>query len=193
MRIQPVTLEGRHARLEPLAERHFAGLCAVGIDPELWRWTISQVHSEADMRRYLAQALRHQSEGTALPFTIMLKETGEVAGSTRYGNIDTVNQRVEIGWTWLGRRFQRTPINTEPKLILLTHAFEALKCIRVELKTDRLNQKSRDAIVRIGAVEEGILRHHMLTDTGRVRDTVFFSILAEEWPSVKQRLSARLA
>ena len=193
MQIEPVTLEGRLVRLEPLAELHFAGLCAVGIDAELWRWTVSQVGSEVDLRRYVAEALEQQGLGTALPFAILARESGEIAGCTRFGNIDGRNRRVEIGWTWLGRRFQRTGLNTEVKLLLLTHAFEALQCIRVELKTDVLNQQSRTAIIRIGAVEEGILRHHLLTETGRVRDTVYYSILAEEWPRVKQRLVDRLA
>jgi RimJ/RimL family protein N-acetyltransferase len=193
MHIQSVTLEGRLARLEPLAERHFAGLCAVGIDGELWRWTVFQVHSEADMRRYVAHALNQQAQGIALPFAILDKHTGEIAGCTRFGNIDMRNRRVEIGWTWLGRRFQRTGLNTEAKLLLLGHAFEVLHCVRVELKTDVLNLQSRAAILRIGAVKEGILRHQMITDAGRLRDTVYFSILADEWPSVKQRLIERLA
>lgn len=193
MLIQPVTLEGRLVRLEPLAENHLHGLCAVGLDAELWRLTVSQVHSEADMSHYVAQALEAQAEGTALPFAVLLQQTGEVVGSTRFGNLDVKNRRAEIGWTWLGRHFQRTGVNSEAKLLLLTHAFETWNCIRVELKTDVLNLQSRTAILGIGAVEEGILRSHQITENGRVRDSIYFSILADEWPSVKQHLIRRLA
>jgi N-acetyltransferase len=140
----------------------------------------------ADMRAYVAQALEEQRRGVSLPFVIIAQ--GQVAGSTRYGNIDLANRRLEIGWTWVAPAYQRTAVNTEAKLLLLTHAFERLGVNRVELKTDALNQKSRTAIARLGAVEEGTFRKHIVTASGRVRDTVYYSIIDTEWPTVKRRL-----
>jgi RimJ/RimL family protein N-acetyltransferase len=189
----PVTLEGRHVRLEPLALRHLDGLCAVGLDAELWRWTGAEVATPADMRDYVATALAWQAQGSALPFALVVPATGQVVGSTRYANIDRVNRRLEIGWTWVARTAQRTPVNTEAKYLLLRHAFEGLGCIRVEFKTDVLNERSRRALLRIGAREEGVLRSHMITATGRVRDSVYFSILVAEWPEVKAGLVEQLA
>jgi RimJ/RimL family protein N-acetyltransferase len=193
MDLAPVTLEGRHVRLEPLTIGHLDGLCDVGLDPELWRLTVSQVRDRGDMERYLNAALEEQRAGTALPFATVMRETGRVIGSTRFGNASPPNRRVEIGWTWLGRPFQRTAANTEAKLLMLRHAFERWGCIRVELKTSALNLRSRAAIVRIGAREEGVLRHHMINEDGSFRDSVFFSILAGEWPDAKRRLEAMLA
>lgn len=192
MTLTPITLEGRHARLEPLGEHHFQGLCQVGLDADLWRWTVSSIATEADMRGYVGEALELANRGMAIPFATIDRASGQVAGSTRFANIDLANRRVEIGWTWLGRRFQRTAINTEVKYLMLRHAFESMGCNRVELKTDALNQRSRAAIRRIGAVEEGILRAHMLTHGGRFRDTVYFSILSNEWPGVRQWFEGRL-
>ena len=128
----------------------------------------------------------------ALPFATILKESGRAIGCSRYGNIDRHNRRVEISWTWIGRPWQRTAVNTEAKYLMLQHAFETLGCIRVELKTDALNERSRRAILRIGAKEEGTFRRHMITASGRVRDTVYFSIVDREWPEVKAGLEARL-
>lgn len=193
MNLDPVILEGRHARLVPMTPEHVPALWRAGSDPELWRWTISQVHSEDDMRRYVAAALLAQEQGTALPFVTTEAASGEVVGSTRYGNADAYHRRVEIGWTWIARPWQRTAVNTEAKFLMLRHAFETLGCIRVELKTDALNQRSRRAIQRIGGREEGILRKHMLTDHGRVRDTVYFSIVDDEWPQARARLEEMLA
>lgn len=188
----PVVLEGSLARLEPLREDHLPALIAIGLDPELWRWTVALVRTPEDMRHYVRVALDLAERGEALPFVTIEKSTMRVAGSTRFGNIDRANRRVEIGWTWLGREFQRTGINTEVKYLMLRHAFEVMQCLRVELKTDALNLQSRTAIERIGAREEGTLRSHMVTETGRIRDTVYYSILADEWPTVRQWFEARL-
>lgn len=189
----PVTLQGRHVRLEPLTMEHHAALWEIARDHELWRWTATDIRTPDDLRRYMETALREQSEGRALPFATVARAESHVVGSTRFGTIDALNRRVEIGWTWIGRAWQRTAVNTEAKLLMLTHAFETLGCIRVELKTDALNQPSRAAIARLGAKEEGTFRRHIITQTGRVRDTVYYSILDEEWPAVKARLEARLS
>jgi len=193
MPVDPVTLAGHHVRLEPLSLAHEPELCAAGLDPEIWRWTASLVRTAADLRAYIETALEWQRQGTALPFAIIATASGRAVGSTRYANIDRANRRLEIGWTWLARAAQRTPINTEAKYLLLRHAFETLDCIRVEFKTDALNERSRAALLRIGAKEEGILRSHVITATGRVRDSVYYSILAAEWPEVKAGLEAKLA
>ena len=190
--MRPLILEGDVVRLEPLAPEHHAALCDIGLDDELWRWTVALVRSPDDMRAYIESALALRAQGTAYPFTTVERASGRVVGSTRYGNIDAANRRLEIGWTWIGRDWQRTTINTEAKYLMLRHAFEVMGCVRVELKTDALNTRSRTAIARIGAREEGVLRSHMITASGRVRDTVFFSIISEEWPAVKQRLEAML-
>ncbi|HWK89155.1 MAG TPA: GNAT family protein [Longimicrobium sp.] len=193
MDLTPVVLEGRHVRLVPLSLEHLPALWEVARDPELWRWTQACIRGEADLRRYVETALRWRDQGTALPFATTEAATGRVVGSTRFANADAEHRRVEIGWTWVGTPWQRTAVNTEAKLLMLRHAFETLGCIRVELKTDALNQKSRSAILRIGAREEGTLRSHNITETGRRRDTVYFSILDGEWPDVKQRLETMLA
>jgi RimJ/RimL family protein N-acetyltransferase len=192
MIVAPVVLEGRHVRVEPLREDHLAGLTAVGLDEELWRWIPAPVRTVEEMAAYIATALREQAQGVSLPFALVERQTGRPIGSTRYGNIDRTNHRVEIGWTWVAREWQRTAINTEAKYLLLKHAFETLGCIRVELKTDSLNERSRAAILRIGAREEGIFRNHMITASGRIRHTVYFSIVDSEWPAVKGRLEAKL-
>jgi RimJ/RimL family protein N-acetyltransferase len=193
MSLAPVVLEGRHVRLEPLALEHVDALCVVGLDPDLWQWTTALVRSRDEMQSYVETALTWQAEGTALPFATVERASGRVAGSTRFANYERAHRRVEIGWTWLGREFQRTALNTEAKLLMLTHAFEALGCLRVELKTDVFNRRSRDAILRLGAKEEGTLRQHMVTTSGRLRDTVYYSILDREWPGVKAGLLTRLA
>jgi len=192
MVVAPVVLEGQHIRLEPLQKNHLAGLAAVGLDPELWRWIPTPVRTIDEMAGYIETALREKEQGASLPFALVERQTGRPIGSTRYGNIERINRRVEIGWTWVTREWQRTAANTEAKYLLLKHAFETLGCIRVELKTDSLNERSRAAILRIGAREEGTFRNHMITASGRIRHTVYFSIVDSEWPGVKARLKTML-
>lgn len=193
MDLSPRILEGSRVRLEPLAPEHLAGLCEVGLDPELWRLSVSRVATRDDMQAYLQTALAEARQGSALPFATVERSSGRVVGSTRFANADHANRRVEIGWTWIGRRWQRTPVNTEAKYLMLRHAFEALDLVRVEFKTDVLNERSRRALLRIGAQEEGILRAHMITAEGRLRDSIYYSVLASEWPGVRARLEERLA
>jgi RimJ/RimL family protein N-acetyltransferase len=192
MNVAPVILEGRHVRLEPLSQAHHADLAAVGLAEDLWRWIPTPVRTPEEMAGYIATALEEQARGVALPFALMEKAGGRAIGSTRYGNIDRTHHRVEIGWTWVAPEWQRTAVNTEAKYLLLRHAFETLGCIRVELKTDSLNERSRAAILRIGAREEGTFRNHMITGSGRIRHSVYFSILDSEWPDVKSRLQMKL-
>jgi RimJ/RimL family protein N-acetyltransferase len=192
MMVMPITLEGRRVRLEPLAKAHLAGLAEVGLDEELWRWIPTPVRTAEEMAAYIETALEEQERGVSLPFAILEKATGRTIGSTRYGNIERTHHRVEIGWTWVARNWQRTAVNTEAKYLLLRHAFETLGSMRVELKTDSRNERSRAAILRIGAREEGIFRNHMITASGRIRHTVYFSIVDSEWPAVKTRLESIL-
>ena len=193
MKVEPVVLEGEFVRLEPMRVDHLPALTKVGLEPSLWKWTIADIKTDADMERYVRAALADQMLGKALPFVTINQKSGQIVGSTRFGNIDTVNRRAEIGWTWINPEWQRTAINTEAKLLMLTHAFEEWKCIRVELKTDANNEKSRNAITRIGATEEGTLRNHMICESGRFRDSVYFSIIESEWESVKADLASKLA
>ena len=190
--LSPVTFRGRHVRLEPLGREHVERLGPVASDRELWRLTREDASTPDGLRAYVDRALESAVDGSALPFAIIEEATGRAIGSTRFGNYSAGDRRVEIGWTWIGRPWQRTAANTEAKLLLLTHAFETLGLRRVELKTDVLNERSRNAILRLGATEEGIFREHMVTMSGRVRDSVWFSILAREWLTVKARLHAAL-
>jgi RimJ/RimL family protein N-acetyltransferase len=192
MIVTAVTLEGQHVRLEPLGREHLAGLAKVGLDPQLWHWIPTTVRSREEMAAYIETALQERERGVSLPFAVLEKSAGQTVGSTRYGNIDRTHHRVEIGWTWVARAWQRTAVNTEAKYLLLKHAFESLGCMRVELKTDSLNEGSRAAILRIGAKEEGIFRNHMITESGRVRHSVYFSIIDSEWPGVRAHLEAKL-
>jgi RimJ/RimL family protein N-acetyltransferase len=192
MKVEPVVLEGRHVRLEPLTPEHSNALCEVGLDEELWRWIPVPVQTPTQMAEYVETALKDHASGMALPFAQVEKTTGRVIGSTRYANIERAHHRLEIGWTWIARPWQRTAVNTESKYLLLRHAFETLGCMRVELKTDSLNAKSRAAILRIGAREEGTFRNHMITSSGRIRHTVYFSIVDAEWPDVRSRLERKL-
>lgn len=193
MLIEPVTLQGKYVRLEPLTRSHLGPLVEIGLEDDLWRWTVSQIRTGDHMRAYMEEALEAQARGTALPFVTVDRASNRVAGSTRFANIDREHRRAEIGWTWVASPWQRTAVNTEAKYLMLGHAFETWGCIRVELKTDALNARSRAAILRIGATEEGTFRNHMITESGRFRDTVYFSLLDREWPAVKRRLEARLA
>jgi RimJ/RimL family protein N-acetyltransferase len=192
MDIAPITLQGGYIQLEPLSlDEHLDDLVTAGAHPELFNW-FSEDHSSPDaMRAFVEDAITAKDCGTALPFAIVLQDTEEAIGSTRFGNIVPEHRRVEIGWTWITPSQQRTPANTEAKYLMLMHAFEEWDCVRIELKTDTRNQRSIDAIQRIGATEEGVLRKHMQTHQG-TRDTVYFSILNEEWPTVKSALKSKL-
>ena len=193
MNAEPVTLEGATIRLAPMTMDHLGALTEAGAHEELWKWTATRADSPAEMEEYVTSAIRDREAGIARPFVTIDKESGRVIGSTRYGNIDRWNRKVEIGWTWIIPGFQRTRVNTEAKYLMLRHAFETWNCVRVELKTDALNEKSRNAILRIGAKFEGILRQHMVTSTGRLRDTAYYSIIDSEWPEVRERLLEYLA
>jgi RimJ/RimL family protein N-acetyltransferase len=193
IRLEPVILQGHVVRLEPLTRAHHAALCEVGLEPELWKWIPFSVGTPDEMAAYVAKALDEQDRGVSVPFAIVERASGRVIGSTRYMSIEREHRRVEIGSTWIGPAWQRTAINTEAKYLLLRHAFETVGCMRVELKTDSLNEKSRNAILHIGAKEEGIFRNHMITATGRIRHSVYYSIVEAEWPGARARLEQKLA
>lgn len=186
-------LEGRHVRLEPLSRRHAGDLAAHAFDPDLWRWTLVQILTPAELDSYISAALALRRAGTAIPFATLDRASGRAVGSTRFAHFDRPNRRVEIGWTWLGRAHQRTALNTEAKLLMLTHAFGPMECLRVEFRVDSLNGPSRRAVLRIGAKEEGVLRHHTIHSSGRWIDWVYYSILREEWPAVRDALERKLA
>ena len=193
MDIQRITLTGKHVRLEPLDEKHIPGLAEIGRGHDFWKFMLyGEMKTEADFRYFVDDLLEREKRGTDLPFTVIHLATGRVAGSTRYLNIDRPNRGLEVGGTWYGPEFQRTAVNTECKYLLLTHAFETLKVIRAQIKTDSLNVRSQAAIERIGAVKEGVLRNHMITPDGRFRDSVFYSILDSEWAGVKKKLEEML-
>jgi N-acetyltransferase len=190
--VEPVTLGGRFVRLEPLATAHEAELWAVAQDPEIWQYMTAIVEQREDLRQVMRAAIDQTAAGSRVAFAIVDLTTGRAIGSTSYFNIVPADRNLEIGHTWLGKSFWRTPINTECKYLLLCHAFETLGCVRVQLKTDGLNTRSQTAIRRLGAREEGILRKHMWVQNRRFRDTVMFSILDDEWPAVRQRLEGFL-
>ena len=190
--LTPTNLSGEGVNLEPLSSSHFEKLCAMGSDEDIWRWMPTGAGTTEQIMAWLEQALEEQRKGTALPWAIVDRSSGQLVGTTRFGNIDMSHRRVEIGWTWIARPWQRTPVNTETKYLMLRHAFESLNCIRVEFKTDALNERSRNALLRIGAKEEGTFRQHIITSSGRLRDTVYFSIIDSEWPDAKARLEAKL-
>lgn len=192
MRVEPVLLEGDRVRLEPMRRDHLDHLAEAGKYEELWRWTSNKATTRESMSEYMEAALAGAADGSAVPFVTVDKPSATVVGSTRFGNIDPLNRRVEIGWTWISPTFQRSYVNSEAKYLMLRHAFDVWDCVRVELKTDVLNEKSRAAMLRLGAVEEGVLRRHILTYSGRFRDSIYYSILDHEWPAVRARLEARL-
>ena len=192
MKIEPVILAGKSVRLEPLSLNHLQGLSEVAFDASIWKWNPSAVSNQIDLKNYIESALVDKEKGISLPFATIEQSSNIVIGSTRFGNIDVKNRRVEIGWTWINPNWQRSTINTEAKFLMLRHAFETWNCIRVELKTDVLNEQSRKAILRIGAKEEGILRRHVICDSGRFRDTIYFSILDSEWQDVKNNLMTKM-
>lgn len=192
MDIRPVVLDGRHVRLEPLSLAHHEPLAAV-LDPTLLQWFPKSVTTAPELRTFVQDLLDEQKRGLTLPFVTIEGETGRVIGSTCFLNIDRANRRLEIGATWLGRTWQRTAINTEAKLLMMAHAFEALGAIRVEFKTDALNAQSRAALTRLGAVEEGYFRNHMIAAGGRIRHSVWFSVVESDWPRLKRDLEGRLS
>lgn len=194
MEVSPVTLTGQLVRLEPLSLEHLADLCQVGLDDDIWRYMIyGWVRTEADMRRWIETLLERQAMGSDQPFAVILLKNGRAVGATRYLDIRPKDRGVEIGGTWYGRQYQRTGVNTECKYLLLQHAFERLGCIRVQFKTDLRNVRSQKAIERLGAVREGILRNHMILPDGTIRHSVYYSIVAEEWPVIKKRLERMLS
>lgn len=191
--IRPAALGGRYVRLEPMSLDHLTALTEAGADPAIWQWLSVTGATPEAMKVFVSDALEAQARGSAVPFTVFEQASGKVVGSTRFGAIEPAHRRAEIGWTWLNRRVQRTPLNTEQKYLMLRHAFETWGLMRVEFKTHALNEKSRRAIARIGAVQEGVLRQHMIGHDGRIRDTVYFSIIDRDWPAVKLGLEQNLA
>ena len=189
--IDAATLENRHVRLEPFAESHREALRAAGNDGNLWAFASLNQYN-ADFDSWFDAALSEMAKGERVAFTVLAQPSDAIAGSTSYLNIVPAQKRLEIGWTWYAKPFWAGAVNPSCKLLLMQHAFETLKLIRVELKCDARNARSRDAIARLGAKEEGTLRHHMILPDGHLRDTVYFSVLAEEWPGVKHGLEQRL-
>jgi RimJ/RimL family protein N-acetyltransferase len=191
--VEPVVLEGRRVRLEPLREDHLADLSRVAFDPALWQWTIMGPQDEPGLRRWLETALANADAGIERPFATIDLASGRAVGSSRFLSIVPEHRRLEIGWTWVGSDFQRTGANREAKLLQLTHAFETLEANRVEFKTHWRNERSRTALAGIGATFEGILRNHMIMPDGSIRHSAYFSVIADEWPDVKERLQAGLS
>ncbi|MCC6192992.1 MAG: GNAT family N-acetyltransferase [Burkholderiales bacterium] len=190
--IEPVTLRGEHATLEPLAREHAPALALAVRDGEIHRLWYTGVAAPERMEEYVATALDWRERLGAMPFVVRQNATGDIVGCTRYFAVDAVNRRLEIGHTWYAKRVQRTPVNTECKLLLLTHAFETLRCIAVEFRTHWFNHASRTAIARLGAKQDGVLRNHQLGVDGAKRDTVVFSVIDGEWPAVRQHLKFQL-
>lgn len=193
MQIQTVTLEGPRVRLEPLALEHAGRLTEFGLDPAMWQYRADMVTNPEEMRRYIQTVLDRQAAGTELGFVTVEKGAGRIVGSTRFMDIDARNRSVEIGGTFIDPKWQRTFVNTEAKYLMLRHAFETWGCVRVYLKTDSLNDRSRQAILRLGAKPEGTLRNHMIMPGGRLRHSLYFSIIDSEWPEAKANLEAKLA
>jgi RimJ/RimL family protein N-acetyltransferase len=189
MIVQPITLTGQVVRLEPLTIHHAADLTLVGRDESIWQYMLyGSVQTIDQMRAWIQDLLDRQAKGTDLPFAVILLETERAIGATRYLDIRPEHRGLEIGGTWYAVAYQRTPVNTECKYLLLKYAFESLGCIRVQIKTDLRNARSQRALLRIGAIQEGILRNHMITPDGTIRDSVYYSILASEWPIIRLRL-----
>ena len=190
--IEPVTLKGQHVTLEPLTPDHEEAIAAAAADGELWKLWYTSVPAPGTERAWIDAALAMRDNLGAHPFVVR-DATGDIVGSTRFFNVDSANRRLEIGHTWYAKRVQRTPLNTEAKLLLLTHAFESLHAIAVEFRTHFMNHQSRTAIARLGAKQDGILRNHQQLPDGSFRDTVVFSIIASEWPAVRNSLQHRLS
>jgi RimJ/RimL family protein N-acetyltransferase len=189
--LQPVTLKGEHASLEPLSSAHRDGMIEAVKDGDLWNLWYTAIPAPDKMEAEIARRLDLQQKGAMLPFTVKDAD-GKIAGMTTYMNVDAPNRRVEIGSTWYAKRVQRTPLNTQCKLMLLTHAFEKLDCIAVEFRTHFFNHQSRRGIERLGAKQDGILRNHSISPNGTLRDTVVFSIIASDWPTAKAHLTYQL-
>jgi RimJ/RimL family protein N-acetyltransferase len=192
-RMEPVTLEGRRVRLEPLSLDHVAGLAEVALDPALWQWTLARPTTVDELRAWAEAALAGRETGSELPFATIDRTTGRPIGSSRFMNIVLEHRRVEIGWTWVAPAWQRTGANREAKLLMLGHAFDTVGCRRVEFKTDSLNEPSRTALLGIGAAFEGIFRNHMVMPGGRMRHSAYYSVIDEEWPAVRAGLERSLA
>ena len=193
MNIVPIVLTGKTIRLEPLALAHVPELALAGNDPAIWQFMVyGEVLGEAKMHAWVEMLLSHQAEGTDLPFTVIHLATGKAIGCTRYMDIRPEHRGLEIGGTWYAAAYQRTAVNTEAKFLLLQHAFEVYRCLRVQFKTDLRNERSQRALERIGAVREGVLRNHLILPDGTIRDSVYYSIIDREWPAVRQRLLALL-
>jgi RimJ/RimL family protein N-acetyltransferase len=193
MKIEAVTLDGTAVRLEPMAERHVPQLARAASHDDLWRYMPFHLGSEESVAGWLSVADQWLASGEGIVFATILRETGEVVGSTAFMAASPPNRRVEIGATWVTPSSQRTVANTEAKYLMMQHAFETWNCMRVEFKTDALNEKSRNALLRIGATEEGTHRSHMVMPDGRIRDSVYFSVVDAEWPEVRSRLEGMLA
>jgi RimJ/RimL family protein N-acetyltransferase len=189
--LEPVTLQGAHARLEPLSQDQCDGLVEAVRDGELWKLWYTFITTADSMQKEIDRRLALYAAGAMLPFTVY-DAAGRIAGMTTYMNVDAGNRRVEIGSTWYAKRVQRSALNTQCKLLLLTHAFEKLNCIAVEFRTHFFNQQSRRGIERLGAKLDGILRSHQIAPNGTLRDTVVYSIIASEWPTVKAHLNYQL-
>jgi RimJ/RimL family protein N-acetyltransferase len=192
-RLMQATLTGKTVELRPLQRDHAQSLLDAAADGQLWNMKLTVVPGPGSIDSYSATALEGRAAGTVMPFVIVRRDTGALVGSTRFWKIDRVNRKLEIGHTWLSESVQRSAVNTEAKYLLLCHAFEAMQCVRVQFTTDELNEKSRAAILRIGAKQEGVVRHERIMPDGRKRNSVRFSIIDEEWDEVKAMLEAKLA
>ncbi|MFM0251099.1 GNAT family N-acetyltransferase [Paraburkholderia sediminicola] len=191
-RLMQPTLTGQTVELRPLQQEHAQALLDAAADGQLWTMKLTVVPGPETVDGYIATALDGREAGTVMPFVIVRRDTGAIVGSTRFWKIDRVNRKLEIGHTWLGESVQRSAVNTEAKYLLLSHAFEAMQCVRVQFTTDELNEKSRAAILRVGAKQEGIVRHERIMPDGRKRNSVRFSIIDEEWAEVKAMLEGKL-
>jgi N-acetyltransferase len=189
---KPVTLEGRLVRLEPMRPDHLDGLEAVALNPEIWRWTIARPTNRSELEAWLTVAIANAARGLEMPFVTIDVASGQPIGSSRYLNIVPEHRRLEIGWTWVAPSWQRRGANREAKLLMLGHAFETLDCMRVEFKTDSMNERSRAALLGIGATFEGIFRNHMVMPDGRIRHSAYYSVTDAEWPAIKAALTASI-
>jgi RimJ/RimL family protein N-acetyltransferase len=193
IKVAPATLEGHGVRLEPLSKEHEKGLAEAAKDGKLWELFFTSVPEPENSKKYIEDALKGQERGEMLPWAVRDLKSGEIVGSTRYHDIIAVSDRVEIGYTWYAQRCQRTHVNTVCKLLLFTHGFEQLKCGVIGLRTDNFNFRSQKAIEALGAKKDGVIRHHVPRRDGSIRDTVMYSVLAQEWPALKKHLLLRLS